>query len=136
MIFMPHISKKKLDQKTARSLERYISSVIRDTGSQTRVRIFDELLTQTEKVMLAKLIGTLFLLKKGLSPYKISELLGISPSTAERFEKSIDSGKHKHTVNWVWKNSKAGSFDVFMESLIALAFTGRTKSFKKFVDEL
>ena len=94
---MPHISRKKLSQKTIRDLERYISSIIRDAGSQTRVRIFNELLTKTEKIMLAKRIGTLFLLKKGLSTYKISQLLGISPSTAERFEISVQNGRYKHT---------------------------------------
>lgn len=132
---MSHISNKKLDKDTARKLERYIISVIRDTGTQTRVNIFDELLTQTEKVMFAKRIGILFLLKKGLSTYKISELLGISPSTAERFENAVDFNKYKHTTDWVWKNNKEGSFDAFMESLVSKTFTGRGRSFKKFIDE-
>ena len=132
---MPHISKKKLDQKIISELEKHLLSVVRDSGTQTRMRIFDELLTKTEKAMLAKRIGILFLLKKGLSSYKISELLGVSPSTAERFERTMDSGAYRHIVDWVWKNSKEGSFDALLESLVALAFTGRTKSFKKFLDE-
>ena len=136
IIHVPHISSKKLSRKTVRNLEQYISSVIRDTGSQTRVHIFNELLTKTEKVMLAKRIGILFLLKKGLSTYKISQLLGISPSTAERFEISVQNGRYKHTSDWVWKNSNEGRFDAFMESLVALAFTGRKRSFRKFIDEL
>jgi uncharacterized protein YerC len=133
---MPHVSTKKLDKNTTQKLEKYIISVIRDTGTKTRVNIFDELLTPTEKVMLAKRIGILFLLKKGLSTYKISDLLGVSPSTAERFENAVDFNKYKHTTDWVWKNSREGSFDVFMESLVSMAFTGRKHSFKKFVDEL
>jgi Trp operon repressor len=133
---MPHISKKKLDSKVEQELEHYIAKVVRDTGSGTRVKIFDELLTQTEKVMLAKRIGILFLLKKELSPYKISELLGVSPSTAERFERDVARGRYRSTMGWVWRNRKEGSFDRFMESLVSLAFTGKTKSFRRFIDEL
>ncbi len=132
---MPHISKKKLNGKVVRDLERYLSSIIRDSGTKTRMRIFDELLTQTEKIMLAKRIGILFLLKKGVSPYTISNLLSISPSTTERFKHAMHAKKYQHIVDWVWKNSDEGAFDKFMESLVALAFTGRTKSFKKFIDE-
>jgi uncharacterized protein YerC len=133
---MPHISKKKLDRDTVSKLEKYITSVIKDAGSKTRVNIFDELLTKTEKIMMAKRIGMLFLLKKGLSPYKISMLLGVSFSTADRFDRALHYNKYKHTADWVWKNSKEGSFDKFMESLVSLAFTGRSHSFKKFVDEI
>lgn len=133
---MPHISKKKLNQDTIKKLEKYIISIIKDTGTKTRVNIFNELLTKTEKVMLAKRIAILFLLRKGLSSYKISELLGVSSSTVDRFENSMDFNKYKHTVDWVWKNSKEGSFDKFMESLVSTVFTGRSHSFKKFVDEL
>ena len=132
---MPHVSKRKLNKRKLAALERHMLSIIQDSGSQTRVRIFQELLTKTERIMLAKRIGMLLLLKKGLSPYKISELLNVSPSTAERFEHAVHSGKYQNTVNWVWKNSKDGSLDAFLETLVALAFTGRTKSFKKFIDE-
>jgi uncharacterized protein YerC len=132
---MPHISKKKLDQKTVDELEKHLTSITQNAGSKTRIHIFEELLTKTETVMLAKRIGILFLLKKGVSLYKISEILQISPSTAERFRKDIEAGKYKHTTDWLWKNSKEGSFDAFMEVLVALAFTGRRRSFKKFIDE-
>ena len=133
---MPHISKKKLNQHVVRNLERYISSIIRDTGTQTRTRIFDELLTQTEKIMIAKRIGVLFLLKKGLSPFTISKTLGVSSSTVNRFAQHTQGYRYKYTIDWVWKNSDEGAFEKFMESLVALVFTGRTKSFKKFIDEL
>lgn len=117
-------------------LEHYISSIIRDTGTKTRTRIFDELLTRTEKIMLAKRIGVLFLLKKGLSTYRISKMLGVSSSTVERFQKAKDAYRYRHTVDWVWKNSAGGAFEKFLESLVALVFTGKTSSFKRFVDEM
>jgi len=132
---MPHISKKKLDTQITNELRKHLYTLVRNSGSQTRVLIFEELLTKTETIMLAKRIGALLLLKKGLSLYKISRLLGVSPSTVERFKLAMESGKYKNTADWVWKNSKEGSLNVLLTKLISLAFTGRTKSFKKFVDE-
>lgn len=118
-------------------LERYIVSTIRDTGTRTRVRMFNELLTRTEKIMLAKRIAVLLLLKKGMSPYKISTMLHISPSTAERFQRAVNAKKYTYTTDWIWrKHSKEGSRDALIETLLSLAFTGRTQSFKKFVAEL
>ena len=132
---MPHISKKKLDTQITNELRKHLYTLVRNSGSQTRVLIFEELLTKTETIMLAKRIGALLLLKRGLSLYKISHLLGVSPSTVERFKFAMESGKYKNTADWVWKNSKEGSLNVLLTKLISLAFTGRTKSFKKFVDE-
>jgi len=132
---MPHISKKKLDTQITNELRKHLYTLVRNSGSQTRVLIFEELLTKTETIMLAKRIGALLLLKRGLSLYKISRLLGVSPSTVERFKLAMESGKYKNTADWVWKNSKEGSLNVLLTKLVSLAFTGRTKSFKKFVDE-
>lgn len=132
---MPHVSNKKLDKKIVKELDRHIFSIIHNAGSKTRVDIFRELLTKTEKMMIAKRIGVIFLLRKGSSPYQISNTLGISPSTAERFQKKLQSNMYHRTAEWVWKNSNEGALDVFMETLVRLAFTGRAKSFKKFVDE-
>lgn len=132
---MPHISKTVIDTKIKLQLQKNLIDLLKNTGSQTRVHIFDELLTETEHVMLAKRIGIILLLRKGLSPYKISQLLGVSPSTAERFWNMKRLGKYKNTTKWIWQQSKEGSMGKILESLVSLAFTRRTKSFKRFMDE-
>jgi len=133
---MPHISKKKLDKKTAEKLESQILSIISNTGSKTRVHIFQELLTKTEKMMLAKRIGILFLLDKGANLSEVSDLLGVSPSTAERFQNNIEFGKYKKTIGWIHSQRKKGSLENFLKALVSVAFTGKTHTFKSFVDEL
>ena len=132
---MPHISRIKLNQKVINILERHIDSVIRDAGTKTRSQIFDELLTPTEKIMLAKRLGILFLLKKGASIRVVGKLLGVSLSTINRFRNAVRVHRYNRTTDWVWKQGKEGKFDALMESLVSLVFTGRTKSFKKFIDE-
>ncbi len=133
---MPHISKKKLGKKIEDTLERHMLSLVRDSASNSRVRIFEELLTKTERIMLAKRIGALFLLKKGLSLYRVSDILQISPSTAARFQRDLESNKYRHAAEWLWRKTEKGKFETFLESLVRLAFTGRAKSFKKFVEEI
>lgn len=133
---MPHISSKKLEQATVQELDTLIASLVRDTGSQTRVNIFRELLTKTEKIMLAKRITIVFMLIQGASIYKIIHTLGISPSTAERYKNSYKQGKYKELSKWLLSLTKKGKRDKLITSLVSLAFTGRTKSFKQFVEEL
>lgn len=133
---MPHISRKKLNKKIIEDLKNHIDSVIRDAGTKTRSQIFDELLTHTEKIMLAKRLGVLFLIKKEIPPYVISKTIGVSPSTVGRFRKLFNACRYRKTTDWLWKQSKEGAFDAMLESLVSLMFTGRTRSFKKFVDEL
>ncbi len=135
IILMPHISKKKLNNEITEKLEKCMTDLLKNAGSKTRVNIFNELLTETEHIMLTKRIGMLLLIKKGYSAYKISQILGVSPSTAERFSLSSQIGKYKYTTNWVWKHSKDGSIEALLEPLLSLVFTGRTRSFKKSVDE-
>ena len=133
---MPHVSGRKLKKEIEDKLENHLISLIRDSGSANRVRIFKELLTKTERLMIAKRIGALFLLKKGIFFYKVSDVLQISSSTAARFERDLDLNKYRHTGEWVWRKTRAGRYATFMESLIKLAFTGRTKSFKQSVEEM
>lgn len=132
---MPHISKQKIDPKVKKDIERYFISILENAGSNTRVNIFSELLTPTEKIMLAKRIGILCMLRKGVTTYQISKALGVSQSTAERFARDVRANKFKKTSNWAWKQTKEGQLYALLESLVSLAFTGRTKSFKKFIDE-
>jgi len=133
---MPHISKRRVDEKIAKRLEKNMDDLFRNTGSKTRIKIVEELLTGVEQVMLAKRIGVLVLLRKGFSHYKISAFLGVSTSTVARFEQAMNTGTYRHTVDWAWKRTREGSLEVLLESLVALAFTGRTRSFKKIIDEL
>jgi uncharacterized protein YerC len=132
---MPHISKKNIEGRIAAALENYLYKLIRDSGSKTRLLIFGELLTRTEVTMLAKRLGILLLLRKGLSTSKIAEILGTSPSTTERFKHLMEAHKYRHSVDWLWKNTNQGALEDILTKLVSLAFTRKTRSFKKFLDE-
>lgn len=55
-----------------------------------RKLLLAELLTDTEKIMLAKRLAVIFLLAKNVPPYRIWNRLKISPSTVARFELGLE----------------------------------------------
>lgn len=133
---MPHVSKDKLLKGTHEVLNQEFVSILRDIGSKTRTKITGELLTKTERLMIAKRIGIILFLEKGFSIYKISSLLKVSPSTVARFKTSLEMGKYPELKKWAYLHTPRGKFMKLLEKLVALGLTGKTHSFKKFVDEL
>src|SRR3989344_6119080 len=95
---MPHISSKKLSAKAVAEIERNLESVFSFLSGNQQKKIYQEVLTSTEHIMIAKRIALILLVSQGMSAYKISLYLGISPSTAERFERMYNRGKFRNTV--------------------------------------
>ena len=61
---MPHVSKRKVGDKTKQGLEKNLFAVLLETTSFERQRIFRELYTPTERVMFAKRIGMIALIDR------------------------------------------------------------------------
>lgn len=83
---MPHLSKKKLDKQTHRLLESASISLFSHASSSETKKLFETLLTKTERLMIAKRIGAGFLLKENAPETKISETLKLSRETVSRFD--------------------------------------------------
>ena len=94
---MPHLSKKLVKRETKERLEKNLYSILADTTSHAREKIFNELYTETERVMFAKRLGMLALLDRGIPSFTISKILSVSPSTVERFDVYRERGKYKET---------------------------------------
>ena len=60
--------------------------------------VFSEFFTRTEKIMFAKRLAVIAMLKKGVSTYMISEALAMSPSTTERMRNAYEKGKYRHVA--------------------------------------
>lgn len=96
---MPHISKKKLPQEEIRKLKKeLVCSLERSFVDMKSGLVFSEFFTSTEKVMLAKRLAVIAMLKKGVSTYMISEALAMSPSTTERMRNAYEKGKYRHVT--------------------------------------
>ncbi|MEK7147933.1 MAG: Trp family transcriptional regulator [Patescibacteria group bacterium] len=92
---MPHISKKKLDKKTSGKIFGKLITILARAQNEKRLAlILDELLTETEKIMLAKRLAVVLMLAGNTPQHRIAEALYVSPSTITRFSLGIEIGKY------------------------------------------
>ena len=132
---MPHLSKNKLNQKILDDLDGYLLSFLVDTDAKTRKLVFREVLTRTEKLMIAKRLAMLYYISKGESTHEIGRLLKVSSSTVARFELALEKKHFGNTEKWVRKYLSSSKFLRLLIELVAIPFEARQKSFKQFVDE-
>ena len=92
---MPHVSKNELDKKTlGKIFGKLIAILSRAQNERKLSSILDELLTETEKVMLAKRLAIVLMLSGSTPQHRISEALKVSPSTVTRLSLAIEIGKY------------------------------------------
>ncbi len=115
---MPHVSRNKLDKKTRRKIfEKMIISFGHNKNDKERAQFLDELLTETEKIMLAKRLAIILMLAGEIPQNRISEALSVSTSTIRRFALSIENGKH----NYIRRMSDKDKID--LEKIVWLLLT-------------
>ena len=92
---MPHISSKKLKKETLNKLYSEFGKAFEKSARKSGARFFlGDLLTKTEKIMLAKRFTVIYLLSKGVPVSYIAESLGVSYSTLSRMSLKYDIGKY------------------------------------------
>ena len=98
---MPHVSSRKVDEKTLNKIYEMLSSaIISKNVTQKQQRFaFRELFTHTEKIMLGKRLTAIALLSQNLSPYKVGRILKLSPTTTTSLQSKIENGKFTGVVN-------------------------------------
>lgn len=84
---MTHISKRKLDYKVFKEILDSLVFVLTDTKDKEEMaRLLAALLSETEKIMLAKRIAIVYLLSEGIEGDVISETLNVTPFTVSRMK--------------------------------------------------
>ena len=104
-----------------------------ETSIKTRQRIFRELFTKTERLMIGKRLSLLFLLSQDKSTLAISEALKMSPSTVARFELLVSNGVFKSTCVWLRQDKIRSTFIKILAPFFELTF--KRKSFSQMLDE-
>lgn len=132
---MPHISKHHLTQETKQELEDRVFAFLFETQMKDRKKIFRELFTRTERVMIAKRLTLIFLVSEGLPPYSISRVLKMSPSSVARFQKNLDEGRYSATAAWLKPKGVSGRFLSFFDDVADILFSGKRKSISQILRE-
>ena len=99
---MPHISSKKLKKEVLNKLYSEFSGALDKSARKSRTRLFlGDLLTRTEKIMLAKRFAVIYLLSKKVPHSYIAESLGISYPTISRMSLKYDLGKYSSLLKTI-----------------------------------
>ena len=132
---MPHISNRKPDKKTVERLDRNLIKFLLDTSSEKRKNIFNEIITPTEKIMVAKRLMLLLFIKRGLSAYEIARTLKMSTSTITRFQVAVESGAFRNSIGWL--NTKLAYDNVSdLFSVLSEMVLGKRMSMNQIIKKL
>lgn len=133
---MPHISSKKLDEKSYKKIYDQLVSFFDTAGKSRKSDIFlKEFLTETEKIMFAKRLAIICLLNEGVSKTYISRILLLSPSTIDRISLQYEIGSYPYVSDLVKKNTK--TIWAILEEMINESVSKRLgKRRMKWMDEI
>jgi Trp operon repressor len=106
---MPHVSIKKLDPKFLEKLFGKLLSILEQAQNSNHLfPVVNELLTSTEKVMLAKRLAIILMLDSHIPQNRIVEILKVSPTTVAKMSLEIEIGKYEIIL----KTSKKEKIDL------------------------
>lgn len=105
---MPHVSRNKLDLKAEQKLIQILDLVLTKIQREEQINEFlVALLTPTERIMLAKRLAIIILLKEGLPESQIAETLHVTRVTVSRLQFFLESrGTGYRIALEVLKNEK------------------------------
>lgn len=107
---MPHISKIKLKKDHSDKLYFELLRTFERSFKQGKTKpVFDQFLTDTEKLMFAKRLAIIALLSRGASSVDIAKFLSVSPSTVEKMTLKFEHRNYDAIIkdglgkNDIWK---------------------------------
>ena len=109
---MTRISKYRLEDKVLKKLYSLMFEVISNMDEEERfIGIMNELLSLTEKIMIAKRIAIIYLLVKDIDYLVISDVLKVSSGTIAKFHSMMNKGREiKNILKGITGNEKIKDF--------------------------
>lgn len=120
-----HISKREISEQLSKKLVEQLASLLvaQDTLKSSKAFLY-EMLSHTERIMLAKRIGILFFLHRGYSLYATSQILAVSESTVARIKNKLDDGEYVHIVQTIQRKEHRESILGTIETLVRFGLSG------------
>ena len=101
---MPHISGKKLKKEVLNKLYNQFGKAFEKSARSSKSSLFlGDLLTHTEKIMLAKRFAVIYLLAQGVPTSYIAESLRMSYTTILKISLKYDIGKYSSLLKTIEK---------------------------------
>jgi len=103
---MVRLTSDQLPASQLQELFRQLSHTLAKRSEKHTEHFLSELLGAEEQIMLAKRLAVIVLLIEGHSLYRISKLLKVSPTTAEKIKLNLEAYKYEHLVISLGKNKR------------------------------
>lgn len=104
---MPHVSPKKLKKEILNKLYDQFGKALEKSARKSGARFFlSDLLTRTEKIMLAKRFAVIYLLEEEVPTSYIAESLGMSYTTILKMSLKHDIGKYSSLLKTIKEEKK------------------------------
>ena len=122
---MTRISKKKLKSDVLEAVVmQLLESIVYARTKREASILVNELLTETERVMLAKRLASIAMLARGYSFSQIETLLEISPDTVSRMWRRMRLVEYPHLVKHLRLNPKKFEGETFLDVLEKILSAG------------
>lgn len=117
---MPHVSSKKLKKETLNKLYSEFGKALEKSAQKSGTKFFlEDLLTKTEKIMLAKRFAIIYLLSQDVPVSYIVESLGVSYPTLSRMSLKYDIGKYSLLLKTLGEKDKTNIWEILEKILKA-----------------
>ena len=106
---MTNISKKRTDTKDFAIAQTQLVDLIAKLDKRTSQYLIHELLSTSEQVMIVKRFAAIFMFNNNYSPYRVSETLSISTSSARRLYLQFENNQFDNLLGCI-KKKETNSF--------------------------
>lgn len=124
---MTNISKQKTTSKDYQIYFNELTQFIAQLKNKDARHFIDGLLTESETIMIVKRFSAVIMFHRNFSPYRVSQTLSISVSTAQRLLVNYEQGKYDELLNCL-KEKEVNSFIALIEDLILFQVSSRARS--------
>lgn len=114
---MTNVSRAKVASREYKLAEKELVKIISKTKGATS--FVDELLTESEKVMIIKRFAAVFMFERGYSPYRVSDSLAMSLSTAQRLEEKFNEEGYVQLTSSLMAKEKNAFLSVLEDLILA-----------------
>jgi hypothetical protein len=94
--------------------------------------LIEELLTETERIMLVKRFAAIFMFQQDYTPYRVSLTIDISESTAQRLYHGFQIGDYDNLLKCTKKSEKSEFIAILQDLVMSKAsFKARSRLLKR-----
>ncbi len=123
---MTHITKRKIDSGDYQKAQQELVALVARLNKRTAPFFINDLLTESERIMLVKRFAVVFMFHHGYSAYRASDVLGVSISTALKLRAQYEQRKF-HDLLGCYSKKEQNRFLEFIELLILAKASPRAR---------